>query len=139
MVGVPELLFLVFWLGGAFAVSQYAAKVKGREYWFLWSLLLSPLIAFIIVAILPAQVGGATNAFRKCPACAETVRAEAKICRFCRSELPGAPDQIAATKAILDEAAPVMGASGVWVGIVMIVAVIVVAVLALRVYVMFCQ
>jgi ribosomal protein L7/L12 len=31
---------------------------------------------------------------RKCPFCAEIIKREAKICRFCRSELGTAPDQI---------------------------------------------
>ena len=45
-------------------------------------------VANIAAAAVTNQGGSLSNATRKCPACAEDVRLEAKICRFCQRELP---------------------------------------------------
>ncbi|HLZ92961.1 MAG TPA: hypothetical protein VKQ28_14705 [Candidatus Acidoferrum sp.] len=73
---------LVIWIVLSVAVAAYAGS-KGRSGagFFFLSLLLSPLIGFIWVAV------GASNpqaiGLRKCPQCAEWVRGEALKCRFC--------------------------------------------------------
>ncbi len=89
--GVMLLFGAGLWLILAVVVNSYA-KTKGRDdgTWFLISLVLSPLIAFIILAVLPPAVSetGDASLYRKCPQCAEVVRTEAKICRYCRSDLP---------------------------------------------------
>lgn len=77
-------------------IAGVAAERKGRSGggWFLLGLLIGPFS--LVVLALPsieekrrdAARHGEINEFRKCPACAEIVRAEAKVCRFCQRELP---------------------------------------------------
>lgn len=76
------VLGLIVWLLLCWAVARYADR-KGRDGagYFALSVFLSPLIGFAVVAALapkPENLG-----MRKCPTCAEYVRAEALKCRFC--------------------------------------------------------
>jgi len=90
-------MFFLIWIGFC-AVPAIIASNKGRSAagWFFGSILLTPLLGAIIVACLPAirqtqeQRILATREMRKCPHCAELVKAEAKICRYCQRDLPAA-------------------------------------------------
>ena len=85
--------FVFFWLVFAALVGVFANS-KGRSGFgfFLLSLLLSPLIGFIIALIVKPQEKVveqkviAQGNSKKCPDCAEIVKIEAKICRHCRHE-----------------------------------------------------
>jgi ribosomal protein L37AE/L43A len=98
-------------VGGSLIVAGIASA-KGRSGfgWLLLSVLISPLLAGIIVAALPPVPWGfdaaalsagditrdldamaiAAGDMKQCPECAELVRAEAKICRFCRYDFSDA-------------------------------------------------
>jgi hypothetical protein len=81
--------FFFLWFGLAIGVGAYASS-KGRSGfgWFLLSCLISPLLGFIFCAIASdekkqAAEAAALAASKPCPQCAELVKREAKVCRFC--------------------------------------------------------
>jgi hypothetical protein len=83
--------YVFFWLAFAIIVG-IAAKKRNRSGvgWFFLAVLISPLLAGLALV----AVGRGTTtlyAMRKCPACAEYVQREARICKHCRSELPPMP------------------------------------------------
>lgn len=92
---------ILLWIGGSIIVA-FIAMARGRTGlgFFLLSLLISPLIAFIAVLVAKngdqidqeeARTHGTAGAYRKCPSCAEAVRREAIKCRFCGVELTPEP------------------------------------------------
>lgn len=96
------------WFIFAVLVGLYAGN-KGRSGigFFFLSLILSPLIGFIIAAfsspIREKHID--LSGLKRCPVCAEYVQGEALICRFCRYEfVPGITFQ--APNAIASQVAP---------------------------------
>lgn len=86
--------WFIFWIGGwlffSVLVGAYAyRKERNGIGWFFLSLLISPLIAFIIVLV----AGPSSSSLKKCPKCAENVKVEAQICRFCNYEFPSSIDK----------------------------------------------
>tara|TARA_R110002167_G_scaffold329681_1_gene536355 strand:+ start:80 stop:346 length:267 start_codon:yes stop_codon:yes gene_type:complete len=87
-------MIIVLWIIFAILVGVYANS-KGRSGFgfFLIAALLSPLIGFIIALVVsPINSKVEQNALeagdvKKCPSCAELVKAEAKLCKHCRTEL----------------------------------------------------
>ena len=86
------LIFLVT-LAVISCLPASIAKNKGRSFgsWWVYGFLLFPIALIHSLAMskdfegLEAQAIASGN--RKCPACAELVKVEAKICKHCRNDL----------------------------------------------------
>jgi hypothetical protein len=75
-------LFIVFICGG---VAYSIAKSKGRSQWEwgLSALIIGPLA--LIVIVLPPIADGKNT--KNCPFCSEVIKFNAKICKYCNSQL----------------------------------------------------
>jgi hypothetical protein len=77
--------FIVFWVILSILVGVFASsKKRSGVGWFFLSLIISPLITFIILLV----AGSPRGTLKKCPKCAEEIKAEARVCRFCGYEFP---------------------------------------------------
>ncbi len=67
--------------------ALWLAGEKGRDpyIWAVIGVLFGP-IAVAMVGFAPRRAGGI---FGECPACREAIRAEARICPFCRTRFVG--------------------------------------------------
>lgn len=91
------LTIITVWILVSVAAGNVAAR-KGlnKGQYVLLSLFLSPIVGLILAAAAtPNQAKAdeqqvASGLGRKCPYCAEVVKREATICRFCHKELPPA-------------------------------------------------
>jgi hypothetical protein len=81
-------MFIIGWIGFSVLAAWFAStKRRGGIAWFFLSLIISPLITFIVLAALGIPRGE----MKKCLKCAEDVKAEAEICRFCGYEFSPTP------------------------------------------------
>lgn len=104
-------IFIGVWLPFAFGCS-YLWTRKGQPgiRGYTLSMLASPLIAFAYWLYMPTDYqrvdqNQMANGMRKCPWCAEIVRADAIICRYCQrstdiSNVPAAPESYGASSAV---------------------------------------
>lgn len=101
------------WVIFSILVGVYAGN-KGRSGvgFFFLSLLLSPLIGFIVAAVSSTNQNSVVERsdLKKCPACAEYVQREAQVCRFCRYQF--APVSTASQFAQEPSNAPVTSTTG---------------------------
>ncbi len=95
-----ELAF--FWIVFSVAVAIFAHR-RGRDWlrWFLLSLVITPLLAFILVAVSADLTKEGEKALRMlCPYCSEPVLKTARLCPQCRSDLAAQPGPTAPSSSI---------------------------------------
>ncbi len=85
-----DIGIFVTWFIFAILVGVYAGgKGKSSFLYFILSVILSPLIGFLIALVSGDDEDGLVKQGkkRKCPNCGELIRTEAKICSFCNSKI----------------------------------------------------
>lgn len=86
-----ELIFIAILIG---LIPAAIAKSKGRSFigfWIYGALLFIVALPHALLMKTDAkflEANALSNGGRKCPHCAEVVKAEAKVCRFCHRDLP---------------------------------------------------
>lgn len=97
----------------AFGVAcRLIAIDKGREplKWFWLGVLLGPIGLLYLLAQERDERSVtrrllASGSMKKCPQCAELVKSEASVCRFCRASLPETPPEVMAARRRREKAA----------------------------------
>lgn len=81
------IIYLLFSLWIAALIAKMAWK-KGRSWNAFFTLaLFVPVIAWIIAAVISTDQATAISGTKKCPKCAEFIKAEASLCKHCGSEV----------------------------------------------------
>ena len=81
-------MWIILWIGLSIFIGWFASsKKRSGVGWFFLSLIISPLISFIILLVIGLPQGQ----LKKCPKCAEDVKAEAQICRLCGFDFSSPP------------------------------------------------
>ena len=85
-----EIIILLFLA----LIPAFIAKNKGRSFgaWYVYGVLLFviALIHSLLISKRPENKSEAEmreEGLKKCPYCAEYIKEEAKVCKFCRKEL----------------------------------------------------
>lgn len=89
-------------------IPAVIANRKGKDFfpWWIYGTLLFPIALIHAIAAKTYHRGielhQASEGMRKCPQCAEMVKAEAKICRYCQRDLPAVESPVVAPDPVSD-------------------------------------
>jgi hypothetical protein len=128
------MVFVIFvWLALCFAAGAIA-KNKGRSFaGFFWlSFFLSPLVGILAAAIARPNVANVelsqiqSGDRRKCPYCAEIIKREATVCRYCGKDLPPVPPIVSNVVAPLQITRGHQRSDRLYLGLLVLVAVVIV-------------
>ena len=86
---------VTIWLMLSIAVG-YWYRNKGESFFagFILAVLMSPLLGALFVAISKRQTGSiearalSSGEMQKCPFCAELIKPDARVCRYCNRDVP---------------------------------------------------
>ena len=96
-VSAPELIITVIvpalLLG---LIPAFIAKSKGRKFVLWWIYGFSLFLIAMIHSILlkPNEQSMVDDGMKKCPFCAEMIKPDAKVCRYCGRDLPEEKDKM---------------------------------------------
>lgn len=83
-----EIFFTAVIIG---LIPAFIAKSKGRDFilWWIYGAALFLFAMIHAIIIKPTTESLLSNSdMKKCPFCAEVIKAEAKVCRYCGKDLP---------------------------------------------------
>lgn len=97
------LLALAAWFALAY-LAAHVASAKGRDglMFFLLAVLLSPVVGLIAAFVAQPNKRAVESArlktgdARKCPSCAELIKREARVCRYCGRDVANETPQAVA-------------------------------------------
>jgi O-antigen/teichoic acid export membrane protein len=83
--GVAAVMSLVAWIAALIA-NQAALKGRSWANFFVLSIFF-PFIMWIVVSVMTTDQSQPISGTKKCPKCAEYVKAEATLCKHCGSSI----------------------------------------------------